>query len=77
MDDLLRCCCRYEPLSKKNGFGCETIIDRSDDYFLRFGSKESNAPFISFVREIKTKLPKKNSVANVNANAVTLSRDKL
>ena len=46
-------------------------------YFLRFGSKESKAPFISFVREIKTKLPKKSSEASINADAVTLSSDKL
>ena len=44
---------------------------------MRPGNKESNAPFISFVLEIKTKLPKKASVAIDNTNTVVLSKIKL
>ena len=44
---------------------------------MRPGNNESNAPFISFVLEIKIKLPKKAIVAIDNTNTVVLSRTKL
>ena len=44
---------------------------------MRPGNNESNAPFISLVLEIKTKLPKNATVARDNTNTVVLSKMRL
>ena len=50
------------------------MTSSEDSYFLRPGSNESKAPFMSFVLEMKIKLPKNAIVASDKTKTVVSSR---
>ena len=52
----------------------EIVIGSKNPYFLRPGSNESKAPFMSLVLEMKIKLPKNAIVASDRTNTVVSSR---